>query len=373
MEGRRSTIRVERLPRRHTAAGPAPAPRSGFGRRRGLRGGALSVIIVFALLAGGCALRNEASNARALIGAAGTNPAYLDDPDFARVLGQQFNSLSPENELKWSFTEPQQGVFDFTKLDRLVAYAQAHHMAVKGHGLISGCCNPAWLQQITDPTALRAAMTVHFDALMKRYAGKIDRWDVVTEPLSIAGGTGLSPNDFSKVLGPGYIADAFNIAHAADPGAKLFLNESIVEFNATKRQELYNIVSGLVADGVPINGVGLEMHLFAGRPEPGVITDMVKAYRALGVEVAITEMDAFVDPNAANPLQNQAETYLQVLNEALDAGIRDISFWGFTDKYHGIWPDSAQPLLFDANFQPKPAYWAVFNALHRHGIDPSVR
>src|SRR5689334_20780286 len=90
-------------------------------------------------------------------------------------------------------------------------------------------------------------------------------------------------------------------AGACDPNAKLFLNESIVEFNATKRQELYDIVSSLVADHVPINGVGHEMHLFGGRPEEGVITDMVKAYRALGVEVAITEMDAFVNPNAANP------------------------------------------------------------------------
>src|SRR3954469_1128965 len=170
-----------------------------------------AIVAVLALLASACALRSQATKIPTLIGAAGTNPSFLDDPDFARVLGHQFNSLSPENELKWSFNEPQQGVFDFTKLDRLVAYAQEHHMTVKGHGLISGCCNPAWLQQIQDPAALRAAMTVHFNALMKRYAGKIDRWDVVTEPLSIGGGTGLAPNDFSKVLGPGYIADAFNI------------------------------------------------------------------------------------------------------------------------------------------------------------------
>jgi len=322
----------------------------------------LVLVAVLALVASACTLRTEAHNARALIGAGATNPSFLDDPDFARVLGQQFNSLSPENELKWSFNEPQQGVFDFTKLDRLVTYAQKHDMAVKGHGLISGCCNPAWLQQIKDPNALRAAMTTHFDTLMTRYAGKVDRWDVVTEPLSIAGGTGLSPNDFFNVLGPGYVADAFRIAHAADSNAKLFLNESLVEFNATKRQELYDLVSGLVADGVPIHGVGLEMHLFGGRPEKGVITDMVKVYRALGVEVAITEMDAFVNPNAANPLEDQAETYLQVLTEALEAGIRDISFWGFTDKYHGIWPESAQPLPFDANYQPKPAFWAFRDA-----------
>jgi endo-1,4-beta-xylanase len=318
-------------------------------------------------------LRIEATRARALIGAAGTNPSFLDDPQFARLLGEQFNSLSPENELKWSFSEPQQGVFDFTKLDRLVDYARQHHMVAKGHGLISGCCNPDWLQQITDPTALLAAMTTHFDTLMRRYAGTMDRWDVVTEPLSVFGGTGLDHNFFYDVLGPDYIADAFEIAHAADPHAKLFLNESLVEYFPTKRQELYDLVSGLVARGVPITGVGLEMHEIGGPPKPGVIADMVKAYNALGLEVSITEMDVLLRNDHPDPLQDQANTYSQVLNEALRSGVRDISFWGFTDKYHGIWPADSKPLLFDENYNPKPAYWAVFGQLHQFGIEPSLR
>jgi endo-1,4-beta-xylanase len=341
-------------------------------RRRGLRHvGAFALVAVLALVASACELRTEAAKSGVLIGAGATNPGYLDDPQFATVLGQQFNSLSPENELKWSFNEPQQGVFDFTKLDRIVDYAQAHHMAVKGHGLISGCCNPDWLQQITDPAALRAAMTNHFETLMTRYAGKVDRWDVVTEALSIAGGTGLDQNYFYRVLGPDYIADAFEIAHAADPNAKLFLNESLVEAIPTKRQELYDLVSGLVKSGVPIDGVGLEMHIF-GRPQRGVIADMVTAYRALGLEVAITEMDVQLRTNVANPLQDQADTYAQVVNEALHAGIRDISFWGFTDKYQA-WGPGAKPLLFDENYKAKPAFLAVWGALHGFGIEPSTR
>jgi GH35 family endo-1,4-beta-xylanase len=329
----------------------------------------LAMVAALTLVATACTLRTQASGARALIGAGATNPRYLDDPPFARILGQQFNSLSPENELKWSFNEPQRGVFDFTSLDRLVDYAHQHDMVVKGHGLISGCCNPEWLLKITDPAALRAAMTTHFDTLMTRYAGDIDRWDVVTEPLSIGGGSGLNPNYFYNVLGPGYIADAFKIAHAADPKAKLFINESLVEYSATKRQELYDLVSVLVASGVPITGVGLELHLLSGTPQRGVITDMVKAYGALGLEVAITEMDVVQHSNVADPVKEQADTYSQVLTEALHAGIRDISFWGFTDKYQAWSPGSA-PLLFDENYRPKLAYWAVFDALHRFGIDP---
>jgi endo-1,4-beta-xylanase len=311
-------------------------------------------------------LRGAAAKSGVLIGAGATNPTYLDDPQYAAILGQQFGSLSPENELKWSFNEPQQGVFDFTKLDRLVDYADAHRMVVKGHGLISGCCNPDWLLAIDDPAVLRAAMAHHFETLMRRYAGKMDRWDVVTEPLSIGGGTGLNPNYFFQLLGPDYIADAFRIAHAADPAAKLFINESLVEYQTVKRQELYDLVSGLVADGVPIDGVGLELHLLNGAPQPGVIADMVQAYRALGLEVAITEMDAVLHADDADPLQAQADTYSQVISEALRAGVRDISFWGFTDKYN-FWGPTSGPLLFDERYEKKPAYWAVLNELQRLG------
>jgi endo-1,4-beta-xylanase len=320
-----------------------------------------AIVAVLMLVASACTLRQEADKSGVLIGAGATNPAYLDDPKFAETLAKHFNSLSPENELKWSFTEPQQGVFDFTKLDRLVAFAEDHDMAVKGHGLISGCCNPGWLQQISDPDELRAAMTTHFDTIMDRYDGKMDRWDVVTEPLEIPGG-GLNENYFYGVLGPDYIAEAFDIAHAADPDAKLFLNESLVEAIPGKRQELYDLVAGLVAAGVPIDGVGLEMHLL-GMPQPGVITEMVDDYEALGLEVAITEMDVQLRDQ-----KDHARIHNAVVTEALHAGIRDISFWGFTDKYCTfVFVPGAQPCMFDANYDPKPAFSAVWYALQRFG------
>lgn len=309
-------------------------------------------------------LRQEAALQGITIGSGAINPDYLEEPQFAQVLADQFNSLSPENELKWQFNEPQQGVFDFSRLDKLVDFAQQHNMKVKGHGLISGCCNPPWLEQITDPVQLKAAMTTHFDAIMQRYAGKMDRWDVMTEPFSTFGGTGLEHNLFYNVLGPDYIADAFRIAHAADPHAKLFINESLVESYPAKRQELYDLVSSLVAQGVPISGVGLEMHeTFAG-PTPGVITDMVKAYKALGLEVAITELDV----HTYDPV-SQAQIYGDIVSEALKAGIKDINTWGFTDEHAYTWLPGAKPLMFDENFNPKPAYFAVHDALHNFVSD----
>ncbi|MEV0195211.1 endo-1,4-beta-xylanase [Nonomuraea sp. NPDC050691] len=310
-------------------------------------------------------LREKAAEAGILIGSGAVNPAYLDDPQFARVLPQQFNSLSPENELKWSFVQPAQGAFDFSKLDRLVDFAEEHDMAVKGHGLISGCCNPAWLEQIRDPNQLRAAMTTHFQAIMTRYAGKMDRWDVATEVFSTFGGTGLAQNYFYQVLGPDYLAQVFQIAHTADPNAKLFINESLVEYYPAKRQELYALVSDLVARGVPIHGVGLETHLTLSPPEPGVITEIANSYKALGLDVAITEMDVHLNPGT-NHDADQAQIYWSVVSEALAAGIRDISFWGFTDKYAYTWLPGAKPLMFNDNYHPKLAFFATWAALALH-------
>ncbi|KAL4925653.1 endo-1,4-beta-xylanase [Aspergillus undulatus] len=302
-------------------------------------------------------LREEAEKKDILFGSGAINPSYLDDPQFAKVLGQQFSSLSPENEMKWTFIQPTEDNYNWEPLDRLVEFAESNKMVVKGHGLISSCCNPDYLVNITDPTAFRAAIATHFEAVMHRYHGKMDRWDVVTEALAAMGG-GLQENDFHKVLGPGYIAEAFRIARAADADAKLFINENLVESLPGKRQELYDIVSGLVADGVPIDGVALQMHITEVPVVSGVITEMVNSYKALGLEVTIAEMDVHTLNTTL-----QTQIYGDVVNEALHAGITDISFWGFTDKHAYTWLPGAKPLMFDENYHAKGAFYATHAAL----------
>lgn len=302
-------------------------------------------------------LRKEASKKDLLIGSGAINPTYLNDSDFAAVLANQFNSLSPENEMKWSFINPTKGHYNWSNIDRLVTFAKDNNMVVKGHGLISSCCNPDYLLNITHPTAFRAAIKSHFEAVMHRYDGKVDRWDVVTEALQTMGG-GLNNNTFYKVLGSGYIEDAFRIARAADPDAKLYINENQVESIPSKRQQLYDLVSGLVAKGVPINGVALQMHITEVAPKPGVITDMVKSYNALGLEVTIAEFDVHTLDDAL-----ETEIYGAVMREALDAGITDISFWGFTDKHAYTWIEGAQPLMFDKCYKPKREFYATHAAL----------
>ena len=313
-------------------------------------------------------LREEAAKAGLLIGSgaikgmtttADDRPEnYLAETRFREVLSEQFDSLSPENDLKWEYVQPEEGIFDFEGLDRLVTYAETHGMVVKGHGLISSSFNPAYLAaKISDPAAFRAAMVDHFTTIMTRYKGKMDRWDVVTEALETMGG-GLQHNDFYKALGPDYIAEAFRIAHQADPAATLFLNENLVETYPEKRQELYDLVSSLVADEVPIHGIALQMHETFEGPPAGTIKEMTGFFHNLGLKVSIAEMDVHT-----HDVDAQAQIYGDVMTEALNAGIEEISFWGFTDKHLYTWLPGAKPLIFDENYRPKPAYFAVRDAL----------
>lgn len=336
-------------------------------------------------------LRSQAAKSGILIGSGSINPKYLSDPQFASTLASQFNSLSPENELKWSNIEPQQGVFNFGPVDTDVAFAKRHQMVVKGHTLLApGAFIPSWLASITDRAQLLAAMTNHIDTIMHRYAGIMNRWDVVTEPfLPGAPGTGSglnTDNVFYQVLGKDYIGDAFRIAHDANPAAKLFINESLVEYYPDKAALLYNLVKGLVDAGVPINGVALESHATCYGPPPGAITNIVNSYRALGLQVSLSEMDAHVLPDAVCPGvtdadAQQGQIYGQYVSEALAAGVKDISFWGFTDaKQWYTWLPSltctylppgdpnrpsncAHPTMFDENYNPKPAFFATWTAL----------
>jgi endo-1,4-beta-xylanase len=303
-------------------------------------------------------LRDQAERSGVLIGSGAIRPEYLAERKYADTLATQFGSLSPDNDMKWSEIEPERGVFDFAPIDALVKFAQRHDMVVKGHGFVSSGFNPAWLTQITDADELRAVTFNHFNTIMDRYPKRVDRWDVVTEVLSTFGGTGLTQNHWYQVLGDDYVHELFHIAHAADPKAKLFINEALVENYPVKRQELHALVADMVAKGVPVHGVGLESHQTTVGPVPGVLSAIVEEYRALGLEVAITEMDVHNHDNVT-----QAQVYGDYIAEALAAGITDISFWGFTDKHTWTWQPGSKPHMFDANIDPKPSFYATLDAL----------
>ena len=308
-----------------------------------------------------CPLRTVADGAGVLIGTAVQPDLLTSEPAYAETVATEFNSVTPENALKWNAVHPEPDTWTFEEADAIVDFAAEHDVAVKGHNLVWAQelvdSTPDWVEEIDDPDELRSVLEEHITTVMTHF-DTVDRWDVVNEPLETAG-VELYENHFARVLGPGYVADAFEIARAADPDASLFLNENIVEYSPDKRAALVDLVTELLDDGVPVDGVGLQMHLVNGAPEPGVVTELVETFTDLGLEVAITELDV---PVSDDDVQSQAATYEQVVGECIEAGCRDITLWGFTDKH--TWIDSflapgLQPLIFDEDYSPKPAYDAL--------------
>jgi endo-1,4-beta-xylanase len=279
----------------------------------------------------------------------------LDDPGYAAAL-TAFASVTPENELKWEMTEPERGRFDFGAADRVVDFARRHGMAVRGHALVWHLQNPDWLDDLSPPE-LRAALEEHIRMLMRRYAGRIAEWDVVNEALGDDGR--LRRSVWLDKLGPGYIALAFQIAHQADPQAKLFYNDYGAEGEGTKADAVYRLVASLKRDRVPIDGVGLQGHVGTRAP-PGYARNVAR-FAKLGLDVELTELDV---RTKGDETEAQAEQYARLVD-----GCRSctrFTVWGLDDDDSWVpdaYPGFGHATLLDSGLRPKPAFEAFRAAL----------
>jgi endo-1,4-beta-xylanase len=313
-----------------------------------------------------CTLRELAEALGLRVGAT-AEPHQITPGPYATTLAREFNSVTPENALKWYTVQASPGAWEFGPADAVVAFAEAHGLEVRGHTLVwaQDSYTPAWVRAITDPDELRARVTEQIETVMTRYRGRIHRWDVVNEPLASVG-TGPSDSVFWEVLGPGWVADAFRTAHEVDPDAELWLNEYGTDWVPGKHAALVAMLRDLIAEGVPVHGVGLQMHrLGVAAPDPTTLQAQLRDFTDLGLEVAITELDIPTAPTDPDALVKQAEAYARIVDACLAvAGCREITTWGLTDASTwldalGIFPTPTRPLLFDDSFQPKPAYHAV--------------
>ncbi|CAG6393034.1 endo-1,4-beta-xylanase [Actinacidiphila cocklensis] len=282
------------------------------------------------------------------------------------IAARQFDAVTPENEMKWESVEPERGTYDWAAGDAIVAFAKAHGMQVRGHNLVWHSQLPEWLTtgDFSDDE-LRAVMLKHVTDEVTHYKGRIAAWDVVNEPFTDDGGyrAGL----WYRRLGVSYIADAFRAAHAADPAAKLYLNDYGIEGIGPKSDAMYALATSLKQQGVPIDGVGFQAHFALGRV-PADFRANLQRFAGLGLDVAVTELDVRMPtpPDAAS-LRQQADDYDAVLRACLAvARCRGVTVWGFSDAtswvpgaFHG--QGAATP--YDAHYRPKPAYDAIAAAL----------
>lgn len=317
-----------------------------------------------------CTLRDLASRLGRRVGATAEPSQVLPGP-FADTLAREFSSLTPENALKWYTVQPNRGGWNFGPADAVVDFAVAHGMEVRGHTLVwtQDTFTPGWVKAISDPAELRTVLAEHINTVVGRYGDRVHRWDVVNEPLESIG-TNPSDNVFGRVLGAGYLAEIFALAHAADPSAELWLNEFGTDWVPGKHEALVELVRQLVTDGVPIHGVGIQMHRFTTEgPDLDAFRRQLEDFAALGVKVAITELDVATVPGDPDAFSKQAGTYERVVTACLlVAACAEITTWGVTDAatwldHLGTLPTPTRPLLFDDQYAPKPAYLAFRGAL----------
>ncbi len=277
----------------------------------------------------------------------------LGDSTYATVLDREFNTITPENEMKWDTTEPSRGAFNFAPADAIVSHADAHGQRMRGHTLVWHSQLPGWVSSITDATTLRSVMDNHITTEMTHYKGKIYAWDVVNEAFADDGSGRHRSSVFQNVLGNGFIEEAFRTARNADPSAKLCYNDYNIEnWTDAKTQGVYAMVKDFKSRGVPIDCVGFQSHFGAGGP-PADFQTTLSNFAALGVDVQITELDI---------AQASAAAYTTTVQDCLNvARCTGITVWGIRDS--DSWRTGEDPLLFDGNGNKKAAYNAVLTTL----------
>lgn len=332
------------------------------------------------------------------IGAA-LNPAQFEerDPRSNPIIAAQFDTISPENALKWQSIHPRADGYNFESADRYVAFGEKYKMFIVGHCLVWHSQTPRWVFQndAGEPLsrdALLARMRDHIMTVVGRYKGRIGGWDVVNEALNEDGTMRQSP--WYKIIGDDFLLKAFQFAREADPKAELYYNDYNLE-NEAKRKGGVELIRKLKAAGAPITGVGLQDHNKMDWPTAKQESDTIEAFAALGMRVNITELDVDVLPRTtaqntadisataagntqSNPYtaglpNDQQQALAQRYAELFDvfvkhrASIDRITFWGVTDAESWLnnFPTRGRtnhPLLFDRQGKPKSAFDAVLKA-----------
>lgn len=286
------------------------------------------------------------------------------DSRYLELLSGQFGVVTPGNAMKFGPLRPSRTTFNWGAADALVDYAEANGMKVRGHTLVWHSQLASWVENGTwTRQQLIEILAEHISAVVGRYKGRVYAWDVVNEPFNENGS--LRETKFLDVIGPDYIALAFHMAHEADPDAKLFLNEYNAEGSGAKSDAVYALAQQLLADGVPIDGIGLQMHLSTTwSPGGSNLVANLRRLEDLGLETNITEMDVrILMPASEQELAQQAGIYSEMLGGCLAVpGCTAFTIWGFTDRYSWIpntFPGYGAALPFDEDFEPKPAYYAL--------------
>lgn len=306
----------------------------------------------------------------------------------ARLILKEFNSLTPENDMKVGPIHPFPNVYNWGNADSIVSFAKHHYLKVRGHNL-------CWYKQVADwffvdhhgkvvsKDTLLQRLKQHILTVVNRYKQNVYAWDVVNEAVSDDDSVYLRNSKWLKICGEDYIDSAFSYAHTADPKAQLFYNDYNVVV-PQKREKIYKLLKGLIAKGIPVSGIGIQAHWSVNRPTREDLEQTIQLFASLGLKIQITELDISLYSGRRERVfqssgdENHYKDSLNILQQAKYKMIFDVfrkykkyingvTFWNLSDRYtwlnhyplNGRWRN--YPLLFDTLLQRKPAYWDVVN------------
>lgn len=315
-------------------------------------------------------LRTLAEKLGIYIGYASINDFWriTDSDKYMEVAKREFNILTPENQMKWDSIHPEETRYNFEPAERHVRFALENGMVVHGHTLVWHQQLPPWVSGKSTKEELLKVLEDHIKTVVGHFKGRVKIWDVVNEAVSDAGT--YRDSIWYKIIGPEYIEKAFIWAHEADPDAILIYNDYNIETINPKSNFVYNMVKEMKEKGIPIHGVGFQMHIDYNGLNYESFRQNLKRFADLGLKLYITEMDVRVPQNATpKDFEKQAEVCRKIFEICLDnPAVEAIQFWGFTDKYSwvpGFFKGWDHALIFDRDYNPKPAYFAIKEVLEK--------
>lgn len=307
---------------------------------------------------------------------------YLRERAYTDILSSEFEYAIIDGEPNWRFEDftlrPTKDTFDFNHLDQVFDFADQHDMPVRVQHLLWGDDKwlPEWLTQ-GDFTKQELLDIIHnhIATVGARYKGKVREYTVVNEAFSRKLLTGGNHDWWGEHIGEEYIDKAFVWAREADPNAILILNDFGNETEGEISNLMYEYIRAAKARGVPIDGLGMQMHIDAtNAPSKENVVKNMRRFHGLGVKIYITEFDVNmhgIEEDKDKEDQRQAAIYSEMLEACLEVGpdvCPNFGFLGLIDRqswYRGIGLEDANPLLFNEDYSPKPAFFAIRETLQK--------